>query len=194
MWPRNAIRGLIRFVVGAHNTRMRMDESRRIHGGEEFGMPEQQSNSDALHIKESADGQRQYVFHPENDDLFVRTGRQVIAACQLGISMEVWIEELVAMLDVVRAWTTKRAARVRACYCAPRGAKVILFFVPVSDHVDFDLADELTDLNTELVNTFNVGMIEVRQVPGDELDRFITLDAARQVYGGQSEPHRPVEA
>jgi hypothetical protein len=73
---------------------------------------------------------------------------------------------------------------VRAAFCAPRGTRTVLFFIPVSDRFDFDLADELTVLNMELVNKFNIGMVEVRQIPWDEIDRFLDPGSARQVYGG----------
>jgi hypothetical protein len=139
------------------------------------------------------DADPQVVLQPDNNDLFIRTGRQVIEGCRLGISIELWLEELELMQRAVHNWAAERAKLVRACYCAPRGGRIQLFFIPVSGQFDFDLADALAELNDELVRGFNIGMIEVRQVPGDELDRFLDITSARQVYGEQRQPHPAVE-
>lgn len=150
-----------------------------------------QAKLDAVRV---TDSDPQVVLHPANDDLFVRTGRQVIGACRLGISVELWLRELDAALAKVREWAAARADSVRACYCAPRVERIMLFFCPKSEQFDFELADGLADLNVQLVKDFNVGMVEVSQVPWEELDRFVNLELARLVYGEQRRPHPPVEA
>lgn len=151
-------------------------------------MGEQQVKTDPIRVP---DADRPVVLHPENDDLFVRTGRQVISACQLGISLELWLRELDLMIEDVRGWAEAHAGHVRACYCAARGARVVLFFVPATEQFDFDLADALAELNSRLVREFNIGIVEVGQVPADELARFLDVESARQVYG---EPRRPPSA
>src|SRR5437867_9646333 len=83
----------------------------------------------------------QVVLHPADDDLFVQTGKQVIDACKLNISIEVWLRELDSLLDDVRQWFGQRATRVKACYCMARGSRIVLFFVPAIGRFDFDLAD-----------------------------------------------------
>src|SRR5437588_8140304 len=100
------------------------------------------------------------LLHPEDDDLFVRTGRQVIEACRLGIGIELWLSELDSMLQTVRDWAGKHASRIRTCFCAPRGSQIALYFSPALNRFDFDLADELANLNGKLVKDFNIGMIE----------------------------------
>jgi hypothetical protein len=148
-------------------------------------------------VKKITADQERVLLHPENNDLFMRTGKQVIEDCQLGISVQVWFRELEAMLHEVGKWIDAPGgggSRVRACYCTPRGTKIILFFVPKSDQFDFDLADALTELNVQLMTRFNVGMVEVRQVPHDEVERFVTIDRAKVVYGQSAGSHRAVEA
>lgn len=140
------------------------------------------------------DADRPVVIRPADDDLFVRTGRQVIEACRLNISIEVWLSELEAMLAEVKAWAESRHERIRSCYCTPRGRKMVLFFVPLTGRFDFNLADELADLSSHLVKTFNVGMVETHQVPWDEVDRFLDVQNSQLVYGEQREPHPAVEA
>ena len=157
-------------------------------------MPEKDAQTDAIRLQAGRDDDRQIIIHPADNDLFVATGKQVIEACRLHISVDVWFQELSAMLQEVRSWAQKRGSQVRSCFCVPRGTRVILFFVPATPQFDFDLADALAILNGELVKGFNVGMIEVRQIPWDELDRFLNTDKAKLVYGEQPESHQPVEA
>ena len=136
------------------------------------------------HVREDEDGERQFVLHPGNDELFMRTGKQVIEACRLNISIEVWRGEIHAMFDHVRRWVREQGleSRIVACYAVPRGAGTGLFFVPQSNGFDFDLADQLAKLNIQLMRGFNIGPVEVHQLPKDELDRFVVPEAALEIY------------
>lgn len=134
-------------------------------------------------ISEIRDGERQFLLCPGDDDLFVRTGKQVIEHCRLGISVETWLKELHDLLAEVAQWCGERGAKVQACYAAP-AARVTLFFVPTTESYDFELGAELAELNVRLVQTFNVDMIEMRQIPGDERDRFVHPETSRLIYGG----------
>jgi len=122
------------------------------------------------------------ILHPEDNDLFMRTGKQVIEACRLGISIEVWLNEFAAMAAEVAQWAGRHAERVRSCYCVPVGARITLFFSPRSDSFDFDLAELLAELNADLNKQFNLGMVEVRQVPFQQIDRFLDPEKALLVY------------
>jgi hypothetical protein len=111
----------------------------------------------------------------------LRTGRQLIQACQLTISLEVWKDEFRSMLEFVHKWS--KAKPVRSCFCIPRGAKLMLFFVPKTESFDFDLADELTTLNGKIHTDFGVGTVETRQIPWNEIERFLDVGMAKLVYG-----------
>ena len=97
------------------------------------------------------------------------------------------------MAEAVGRWSEERAAKVRACYCSPLGAKVVFFFFPSSGTFDFALANELAELNLTLCNTFNVGTIETHQIPWADADRFLNLEASRRVYGEPLHPPQPME-
>lgn len=158
-------------------------------------MATEQKKQSNCHIRENADGASQFVLHPENDELFTRTGRQVIEACRLGISIEVWLHERDSMFDDVRRWIKDgRTGRISACYAVPRGVGIGLFFTPRRECYDFDLADELAKLNARLVRTFNIGPVEVLQLPEDELDRFIVLEEALRIYHHADPPRQTVAA
>jgi hypothetical protein len=134
------------------------------------------------------------ILRPADNDLFVQTGKQVIDACKLNISIELWSHEIAGLIAHVLDWTKKYAGRIQSIYLAPRSTKMSLFVCPASDTFDFDLADDLTTLNTLLLKTFNVGMVEILQVPSDEIERFVDEGRAKLLYGGQAEPHQSVEA
>ena len=134
-------------------------------------------------IDEARDAVREFVIRPADKDLFVRTGAQIIDSCRLRISFELWFEEVQSMVERVRTWAEQRTDRVRACYCSPGGKRVTIFVVPSAGRFDFDLADEVVDLNTSLVKDFNVGRVEVGQVPWNELGRFVNVETAIHVYG-----------
>lgn len=140
----------------------------------------QQSHREA-HIREDTDCEKQYVIHPEDNDLFVRTGRQVIEGCRLSISVEVWLEECHSMFEHVHQWATERSDAVKCCYGAPRGAGLAFFVVPKADEFNFDLADELAELSIAL-KQYNVGTVELYQIPTGEIERFVAKETARLVY------------
>lgn len=144
-------------------------------------------------IDESADAVRRFVIQPADRDLFVRTGKQIIDACRLNISVELWLEELQLMLAHVRNWAAGRSD-VRSCHYAPRGSKVVFFFAPSSHRFSFELAADLAELNAQLAREFNIGIVEVQQVPWDELDRFLDSESARLLHGQPLRSPPAVEA
>jgi hypothetical protein len=141
-----------------------------------------QSSSD-VHLHEQRDGDKRYVIHPGDNDIFVRTGRQIIDACQLRISLEVWYGEFAEMLEFVNTWCGQNADFVRCCVCTTRAARVMLFFAPKSKSFDFDLEDKLTDLDIQISGKFSVGTVELGQIPFNEIDRFVVIEDSKQVYG-----------
>ncbi len=133
------------------------------------------------------------VLRPENNDLFIRTGKQVIEDCHLGVSLDVWLHEVDALQEHVRRWAETRADRTLCVYVVPRITKLVMFVMPAAGRFDFDLADEMAELNAHLARTFNTGPTEILQVPAGELDRFVSGGKARLLYGGQAESHPAVE-
>ncbi len=140
-------------------------------------------------INEVKDGERQYLLLAADDDKFVQTGRQIIDGCRLNIGIDVWVHECDSMFDHVSKWATERTDRIVACYAVPRGAGMCLFFIPSSESFDFDLADQLAELNSELIRTYCVGPVEIHQIPTNEMPRFIAPNTAREVYPNAQRPH-----
>jgi hypothetical protein len=138
----------------------------------------------ATRIDDIQDALRSFVIAPENRDLFVRTGRQVIAACNMQLRIERWLEVYEAMLGSVRDFAEDHADRVAECYAVPRNTKTVLSFVPKTQGFDFDLADALASLQFDFQERFGklVGAIEVGQVPAWDLRRFLDPDEAQRIY------------
>ena len=140
--------------------------------------------TESARIDHLHDAHRQYVIAPANRDLFVRTGRQVIAACNMQMRVERWLEVYEAMLGVVFDFAQEHADHVAQCYAVPRNAKTILSFIPKSDAFDFDLADHLAELQADFQQRFcNIlGAIEIGQIPAWDVRRFLDPDAAQRIY------------
>jgi len=144
-------------------------------------------------IDHVVDAERDFVITPERMKFFVRTGKQVIAACNTQMRINRWLEVYRAMLGHVRDFAEQHADRLNACYAFPRGTKTMLSFVPRSDAFDFELAPELAELQFSLSEIFPIlGSIEVGQIPHWDVDRFVEFDRAEQLFPSESEG--PVDA
>ena len=155
-------------------------------------MTTNQENLAYSHIHEGVDGETRFVLHPENDELFTRTGKQVIEACRLDISIEVWFHERNSMFDHILRWINEKelSDKILGCYAVPRGIGIGLFFVPCQKTFDFDLADQLAKLSAQLVQGFNIGPVEIHQLPEEEMDRFIIPEAAIEIYRNAGKSHQ----
>ncbi len=154
-------------------------------------MANPRKHAEAVRIPES---DQNFLLHPEDNDLFMRTGRQVIAACRLGIGVDLWMKEARGVIQRARDWSKEHKDLVRSCFFSPESSNLTIFFVPTADQFDFDLADRLAELNSEVVRDFNVGLVELHQIPWDERFRFVSRETGRTVYGEPIEAPRSVEA
>jgi len=93
------------------------------------------------------------------------------------------------MLGHVRSWIESHTDAVAACYASPLTTRVAVFVIPSGDQFNFDLATELAELNGTLVTKYNVGMIEIRQIPRDEVGRFVPSQGFRRIYGPDFTSH-----
>ena len=144
------------------------------------------SASSVTRIDHANDSQK-YVIAPENRDLFVCTGRQVIAACNTQMGIERWIEVYEAMLGAVQDFSKENSSLISECYAVPRNAKTVLSFVPVSEAFDFELAEKLAKLQFDFQQRFvNIlGAIEVGQVPSWDLRRFLDPNGSQRIFSAK---------
>ncbi len=152
-------------------------------------MGDSQEKTSAIRLSESEHGSLDFLVHPEDDDLFVRTGKQVIASCRLGIGFEAWLSDFTDLLADVHKWAGERSVKIQSCYCVPQSDRIVYFFATKPSQFDFDLAEELADLNIRLMNNYNVGAVELRQIPANEVERFIDLESSRAIYDNTRREH-----
>lgn len=141
-------------------------------------------------------GDQRYVLHPDSNDKFVRTGRQIIEACQFDIDIRRWTEEVNQLLSRVRQWAEEHDPHIRMVLLSSRNGKLVLFAVPSSDSFDFDLADAIARLTIVFSQDFRVaGYTEMLQIPASDIDRFVDVNNVKVVYvGKQAAAHQSVEA
>lgn len=143
------------------------------------------TNQDAIRLS-AAEAERQVIITPEDQDRFVLTCDQAIAACKIHSSRKVWFEELGRLFFHVNHWAIQHQDRVLACYAAPRGGQVVVFVIPKSDHFSFDLADLVVDLDIEITQKFQSIPAEVLQIPGasnSQFNSFVDPKIAKHLYG-----------
>jgi hypothetical protein len=97
------------------------------------------------------------------------------------------------MIQMVAEWANRHNQQVSECHAVLRPSGIAFFIVPKKDSFDFDLAAEIVDLDRE-VEGFNVGQVELYQVPAAELRRFAAPADCIQVYSNADSAHSPVEA
>jgi hypothetical protein len=144
-------------------------------------------SSAPVHVHQSDE---KVLLHGPQDDIIMRTGKQIIDACELHTSLDLWRHEFNDMLDFVKDESQKFSSQIEACYLSPRGTKLLLIFIQISPSFDFELADKLTELGINLRNRFNVGFTELMQVPSREADRFIDFNGAVHVFGKSAESYQ----
>ena len=135
------------------------------------------SSDASLELHESELSGRSVLITPLDEDRFIVRGESVIRACNLTINAQLWWDELVAAMEEVSAWSHLRQGKLRDVVCDVGSAKVRFYFSTSGKQYDFDLADELTDLELKLHREFNLGYVEVMQIPHDAMNRFAGDDA-----------------
>ena len=147
-----------------------------------------QNATPPVRVDDVRDADRRFVFSPYNNDVFVKTGRQVLAACQLAddvaAAFRAWQGQFGVMLEFVADWANRQAERVRNVVVVGRGGKLILMLLPTDEAFDFNLAEASSDLRYDLMKLFSaVGEIDILQVPAWDWQRFFGPDEVIACYG-----------
>ncbi len=131
-------------------------------------------NLAAGRIDVGVDGDRAYVLSPLDNDRFVRTGKQIIEACQLHIGYESWKQNLADLWEEVKTLGRLHRSRVGQVLMLPRNGTVHVLFVTDGGSFDFDLAEALAELNIRLRRQEGMyGDVEASQIPKGEFGRFV---------------------
>ena len=139
-----------------------------------------------LRLKEADLGDARVVVDPLNRDLFVLTGRQLIESCGLQLSIQLYVDEAGLAVAELSRWAAARRAKIASIHWEPRPGHLGLYVAVASDAFDFDLADEMTDLNLRLNREFTLGRVEVFQVPAAAVGRFVGSAERSRVWPPRS--------
>lgn len=120
---------------------------------------------------------RQYRIITSEEEIILRTGEQIVRACQLEMNVSAWNQNFRLMAAHVAKWCADRPDKVAMALVELRSDKTVFYIIPVLDHYDFDLGGEQADLDIFLNTRGGIGYSETRQVPLWELDRFVSNSA-----------------
>jgi len=135
-------------------------------------MESSQSNRPVIH--ENKDGEKTYILQCEDNHVIYTQGKQIIEDSKLRISISDWRQEVESMCHHIAQWVnTQATSHITGWILVQKGSQLTGYFCPQSESFDFVLADELADLSIYIVRNFNVGPLELLQIPFKDRGRFI---------------------
>ena len=155
------------------------------------------TNTDPVQLDVTREGDRQVVLTPEDEDRFVRSCQWVVETSKLGISREVWLRELHQLMAYVANWAEGHASRVKSCFAARRDDQLAIYVIPVANHFDFDLTEELTNLDFELAEKYQLVPCDVIQIPkgsASDLNEAVSGRQGIMIYGDDGRTQEQVVA
>lgn len=130
-------------------------------------------------IHELQHAAQRYRIITSDEDIFERTGEQIVRACQLQMSVSAWRQNFALMIEHVGNWCKERSGRVALALVELRSDKAVFYIIPSSEQFDFALGLEQADLDIFLNTRGAIGYVETRQVPAWEIERFVAPEAYR---------------
>jgi hypothetical protein len=128
-------------------------------------------------IDERRHGNLPYRIITANEDIINLSGEQLVRACRMEISSEVWQDNFWKMISHIRDWARDHhdsLDRILIDFC---NDKVVFFLVPKSERFDFDLGFAQAELDVYLNTRGNIGYAETRQIPSWDIETFVSRNA-----------------
>jgi hypothetical protein len=132
------------------------------------------------------EGAREVCVHAEDEDRFWMTCEEAARACKQHVSVVEWKREFTRLLGWLRLWSENEKGRVKECFVSLRDNRLAITVVPMTQGFDFDLANAVTALDSNIAREFKSCPSEVLQVPrpkGCGLDGLVDLSNTVLVYG-----------
>jgi hypothetical protein len=123
---------------------------------------------------------------PDDQDRFVTTASDAARACHFFDQLNQWLDDFKGFLAYVHDWAEAHSADVSRVYVAPGLAGLEVFVVTRGDGYRFDLDDDVSRFDLDLVGKFRRCPAHVMQLPDDSnetLQSFFSPEGALQVYG-----------
>lgn len=140
---------------------------------------------------------RTVVVCPQDEDRFLMTVQDAAEACRPGQEVLRWRAQLDKLIVYVHEWVKRHVDRVSATYMATADGRLTFFVVPEGTTMDFELSDEIAQLDLEIAHEFDLCKCEVRQIPGRDyaaIATFLDLERAVVLYGNPPTASGTVEA
>jgi hypothetical protein len=113
----------------------------------------------------AAEGSTRAVVEPDDQDRFMMLVDQVIRACRLYQATAVQINEFEhKLVPQLQGWVSSHAKRLSAAHLTLRDTG-LLFVVSCVEAYDFELEDELTDLDVAIAEQHPDFVLDVLQTP-----------------------------
>jgi hypothetical protein len=136
-----------------------------------------------LHFESS----RQVVVVPEDNDIFITTANAAARACKQSQAGVEWSKQWNDFLVSLNKWCSKHGDKVEAGYVTIGDSALnVLICLKRADY-DFELEDELAELDLSLSREYPMVVAEVIQIPNqNELRAGLDEEAPVVVYGDGS--------
>jgi hypothetical protein len=139
-------------------------------------------------LHELQDAARNYRIITSDEEIFHRTGAQIVSACRLQMTVSAWLQNWDLAVEYVRKWCVDNADRLAIVLVDFRSGKTVFYVAPRSDTFDGDLADRQSELDLWLNTRGAIGYAETRQIPPWDLKKFVSSEALRVWPTDQTAP------
>lgn len=123
------------------------------------------------------------LIETDDEDRFLMTMKEAAHACKQAENEKKWQDDFKRFLHKVSQWCEAKAEHVRAGYVGVGDGALNVFICTKSATYNFDIEDELSDLDIELVQAFPWLIAEVVQIPLQVKEDQIFSETAVSVYG-----------
>jgi hypothetical protein len=144
----------------------------KINSGQTAGTPDQ-----GVHEIHAQEQYRKYKVIDLDNKSIETTAARLVEASKLLNNRDLWVANFKATIEKVREWCTQQCSRISLALVDVRSTKILFYFIPRSERYDLKLGEAMTALEIDLIGSSGIGYVETLQVPGRELDRFVSPDS-----------------
>lgn len=98
---------------------------------------------------------------PQDKDLMILSVKEAINACRAFADQIRFKSQFDALLSRIGVWIKSRQERISAAFITTRDAGLLLLIVTKNKAYDDDLESEITDLDIQVANDADFGMIDL---------------------------------
>ena len=108
-----------------------------------------------------AEKDRQVVLLPRDEDRYVLTVEEAIAACRAGKEQERFRSQFKGLLNRLGQWVTDHESKIHKAYVTIRNEGILFLVVRRSTQYDGEFSDRLSDLDIEVANEDSLNLVQL---------------------------------